>query len=63
MPLINLVIILVIVGACLYGINAYVPMQSTMKKILNATVIIVVELWLLSIFGVVGNLSTIHVGR
>jgi hypothetical protein len=63
MPLIQLVIILVVVGVILWVINAYIPMQSTIKKILNVVVIIVVIVWLLSVFGFIGNLSTIRVGR
>jgi type IV secretory pathway TrbL component len=63
MPLINLIIILVVVGVILWAINAYIPMQSTIKKILNAVVVIGVIIWLLSVFGVIGNISTIHIGK
>jgi len=62
MPLINLVIVLVVVGVILWVINSYIPMQSTIKRILNVVVVIVVILWLLSVFGLIGNLSTIRVG-
>ena len=63
MPLIQLVVVLVIVGVILWVINSYIPMQSTIKKILNVVVIIVVVLWLLSVFGVIGDISSIRVGR
>ncbi|MFH2064496.1 MAG: Thivi_2564 family membrane protein [Pseudomonadota bacterium] len=63
MPLIQLVIILVAVGVILWIINSYIPMQSTIKKILNAVVVIAVILWLLSVFGIIGSLQGIHVGR
>lgn len=62
MPLIHLIIILVVVGVLLWLINSYIPMQSTMKKILNAVVIIVVIIWLLGVFGVIGSLQGINVG-
>ena len=62
MPLVNVIIILVVVGVILWLINSYIPMQSTMKKILNAVVIIAVIIWLLSVFGVIGSLSGIRVG-
>ncbi len=55
MPLIQLVIVLVIVGVILWVINSYIPMQATIKKILNVVVIIAVVLWLLSVFGVIGS--------
>ncbi|MDQ7787383.1 MAG: Thivi_2564 family membrane protein [Thermodesulfovibrionales bacterium] len=63
MPLIQLVIVLVVVGVVLWVINSYIPMQSTIKKILNVVVIIGVIIWLLSVFGVIGNLSTIRIGK
>jgi hypothetical protein len=63
MPLINLIIVLVIVGVLLWLVNSYIPMDSKIKTILNVVVVIVVVLWLLSVFGVVGSLNTIHVGR
>ena len=63
MPLIQLVIILVVVGVVLCVINSYIPMQSTIKKILNLVVIIVVIVWLLSVFGFIDKLSTIRVGK
>ena len=63
MPLIHLVIVLVVVGVVLWAINSYIPMQATTKKILNVVVIIAVILWLLSVFGLIGNLSTIRIGK
>lgn len=63
MPLIQLVIVLVVVGVVLWLINTYIPMQSTIKNILNALVVIAVILWLLSVFGIIGALSGIHVGK
>jgi len=63
MPLIQLVIALVVIGVALWLINNYIPMDATIKKILNVVVIIVVVLWLLSIFGVLSSISGIHVGR
>jgi hypothetical protein len=62
MPLINLIITLVVVGVLLWLINSFIPMQRTMKKILNVVVIIVVILWLLSAFGVIGSLSGVRIG-
>lgn len=62
MSLISLVIVLLVVGIVLWLINSYIPMQSTIKKILNAVVIIVVILWLLSVFGVIDSLDTIRIG-
>jgi hypothetical protein len=63
MPLIQLVLVLIAVGVVLWVINSYIPMQSTIKKILNVVVIIAVIIWLLSVFGLIGNLSTIRIGK
>ena len=62
MPLIQLVIALVVVGVGLWLINNYIPMDGTIKKILNAVVIIVVVLWLLSAFGLLGSLTGMRIG-
>jgi hypothetical protein len=63
MPLIQLVVILLVVGVILWVINSYIPMQATIKKILNAVVVIAVIFWLLSVFGVIDSFQGIHVGR
>jgi len=63
MPLIHVVIVLVVVGVILWLVNSYIPMQATIKRILNVIVIIAVVLWLLSAFGILGNLSTIRIGK
>jgi uncharacterized membrane protein len=62
MPLIQLVIVLAVVGVILWLINSYIPMQSTIKKILNVVVVVAVAVWLLSVFGVIGNISAIRIG-
>ncbi len=63
MPLVHLVIVLIVVGVVLWLINTYIPMQSTIKGILNLVVIIVVVLWLLSAFGIIHSLQWIRIGR
>jgi hypothetical protein len=60
MPLITIVIVLVVVGFLLWLINTYVPMAGAIKTILNAVVVIVVVLWLLSAFGILHGLGNIH---
>jgi hypothetical protein len=62
MPLLNLVIVLVVVGVILWLINNYIPMDRKIKSILNVVVIIVVALWLLSAFGVLGSMSNLRIG-
>lgn len=63
MPLVQVVIVLIVVGVLLWLINRFIPMASSIKSILNAVVVIAVVLWLLSVFGVLGSLSKITVGK
>ena len=62
MPLVQLVVILIVVGFLLWLVNKYIPMQNTIKNILNVVVVIAVVLWLLNIFGIFHSVSGIHIG-
>lgn len=55
-------IVLIVVGVLLWLVNRYIPMQETIKSILNAVVVIATVLWLLNVFGLFRSLSKIHVG-
>jgi hypothetical protein len=57
----QLVITLVVVGVLLWLVNRYIPMQATIKSILNGVVVIAVVLWLLNVFGLFQSLSKIRV--
>jgi hypothetical protein len=63
MPLVTVVIALAIVGLLLWLVNRYIPMQSQIKSILNAVVVIAVILWLLKVFGLFGYLTQFRVGH
>ena len=62
MPLINIVLVLIVVGVLLWLINRFIPMQGTIKSILNGVVVIAVVLWLLNVFGLFSSLPHIRVG-
>jgi Mn2+/Fe2+ NRAMP family transporter len=51
MTLIGLIITLVIVGFVLYLINNYIPMDATVKNIINVIIVIFLILWLLNAVG------------
>lgn len=61
MPLVQVVVVLIVVGVVLWLINRFIPMQGTIKSILNAVVVIVVVLWLLNVFGLTHYLYQFHV--
>ncbi len=63
MPLVTVVIIIAVVGLLLWLINRFIPMQSTIKGILNGVVVIVLVLWLLRISGGLEYLSQFRVGH
>ena len=63
MPLINVVIVLIVVGVLLWLVNRFIPMQGTIKSILNGVVVIAVVLWLLNIFGLFHSLSNMRIGN
>ena len=63
MPLLQVVIVLIVVGVLLWLVNRYIPMQSTIKSILNAVVVIAVVIWLLKVFGLFQAFSNVHVGK
>ncbi len=60
MPLINVVITLIVVGVVLWLINTFIPMQGTVKKILNFVVVAAVIIWLLYGFGIITSGGDVH---
>jgi hypothetical protein len=63
MPLINIFITLIIVGVLLWLVNRFIPMQSTIKGILNGLVTIVLIVWLVNVFGLMHYLTSFRVGH
>lgn len=63
MSLVSIIIALIVVGVLLGLINTYVPMDGKIKSILNAIVVIVVVIWLLQAFGLLGAIHGIHIGH
>ena len=61
MSLIGLITTLVVVGILLWLLNNYVPMDSKIKTIINAVVVIVVVVWVLQAFGVLGSLRDLRI--
>lgn len=63
MSLVSLVIVLIVVGVLLWLVNTYIPLDATIRKIINIVVIFAVVLWLLSVFGLLDSINAVHVGR
>ncbi|HKN61241.1 MAG TPA: Thivi_2564 family membrane protein [Candidatus Acidoferrales bacterium] len=62
MPLMQILVVLIVVGVLLWLVNSFIPMQGTIKSILNAVVVIATVLWLLNIFGLFHSLSHVRIG-
>jgi Flp pilus assembly protein TadB len=54
MTLINIIVILILVGLALWLVNTYIPMAGGIKSLLNVVVFVVVLIWLLQVFGLIG---------
>jgi len=61
MTFVSLVLTLIVVGVLLWLVNTYIPMDSKIKRILNAVVVICVVVWLLYAFGILGRTGDIRV--
>jgi hypothetical protein len=61
MPLLTILIVILVVGVLLWLINSYIPMQRTIKGILNAVVVIILVIWLLKVFGVLDSIQNISI--
>jgi hypothetical protein len=55
MPFLSTVLTLIVIGVLLWLVNTYIPMAASIKKILNILVVVLVVLWLLYGFGVLGH--------
>jgi len=61
MPLLTIIVVLMLVGLALWAINTYIPMQLMVKRILNFTVVIILILWLLKVFGLLAGLGAVRI--
>ena len=63
MPLLYIVGLLIVVGVLLWLVNTYIPMDPKIKGILTAVVVIVLVVYLLQVFGLLGTLEGIKIGH
>ncbi len=61
MTLVGIVGVLVVVGLIMWLINTYIPMAAGIKSVLNIVVFLVVAVWLLQGFGIIGNIPGVRV--
>ncbi len=63
MTLVNIVVILVLAGLLMWLINTYIPMAAAIKSLLNIVVFVVILVWLLQVFGVIGPIAGIRMPK
>lgn len=61
MSLITLILTLIFIGIIMWLINSLLPMDPLIKRIINIVIIIAVIIWLLRIFGVWGEISSVKI--
>jgi hypothetical protein len=61
MPILTVIIVLIVAGVVLWLVNTYIPMQRTIKTLLNAVVVIIVVIWLLKVFGILDSLQHLKI--
>ncbi len=61
MTLVNIVVILVVVGLVMWLINTYIPMAGAIKSLLNIVVFVVLLIWILQVFGLIGAIPGLRI--
>ncbi len=61
MTLVNIIVILVVVGLVMWLINTYIPMAGAIKSLLNIVVFVVLLIWILQVFGVIGAIPGLRI--
>lgn len=54
--LLNLFAIIIVFGLVLWLVNAFIPMPSAIKSLLNILVLIVLVIYILQFFGIIHNI-------
>jgi uncharacterized protein YhhL (DUF1145 family) len=63
MTLLDTALVLVVVGLLMWLINMYIPMAGGIKSLLNVVVFVVVLIWVLQTFGLVGQIPGIRIPK
>jgi hypothetical protein len=63
MTLVQIAVVLIVIGVLMWLVNTYIPMMGAMKSLLNLVVIVVVVVWLLQTFGIIGPIAGVRIPR
>jgi len=56
--IVSIIVTLVVIGLVLYLINL-IPMDNTIKQIIHAIIVVLVVVWLLQSFGLIGSIHNL----
>jgi hypothetical protein len=54
MDILHILVVLIVVGVVLWLVQTYIPMASPIKTVITVVVVLLLCLWLLSLFGIGG---------
>lgn len=63
MGFVSLVVKIIVIGALLWLVNTYIPMDGKIRQILNVVVIVAVVVLLLNGLGLMDSIRALRVGR
>ena len=52
MTLLNLILLIIIAGVLLWGVNSFIPMAPIIKSLLNFLIFIILVIYVLQFFGI-----------
>lgn len=61
MPLLTVILVIAAAGVVLWLIQRYLPMDATLKKLLQVVVIVAVIVWILRVAGILDYLFTVRI--
>lgn len=53
MTLLNLIVLIILVGVLMWGVNRFIPMPGAIKGLLNLIVFVILLLYVLQFFGLI----------
>lgn len=61
MSILTVILVIIIAGFLLWVVNRLIPMDPIVKNILYVVIVLVLVLWLLQVFGILGTLSAVRI--
>ncbi|HLI79137.1 MAG TPA: Thivi_2564 family membrane protein [Candidatus Binataceae bacterium] len=61
MTLVQIAVVLIVIGLVMWLVNTYIPMMGAIKSLLNLVVFVVVLIWLLQLFGLIGPIPGVRI--